>query len=184
MHSANAPDTSRRSSRVPIALPVLVTALGPGPHFSEMCETLVVSAHGCALRSPAKLEAGASIHFHSKEGRQTTAHVIDCQPMNSGSNSWRLAAQLDQPDNFWALQPCPQDWLSPHDSTTWRQIRRKPSAPPAAQPARASAPALVAAAEKVQKSISEDRLNAIIAESLQPLRAELTVRRYTDPTGH
>src|SRR5439155_7113081 len=38
MH-ANLPDTLRRSSRVPITVPMLVTSLEPGPHFSEICET-------------------------------------------------------------------------------------------------------------------------------------------------
>jgi hypothetical protein len=171
MHSADAPDTSRRSSRVPIALPVLVTALSPDTHFSEMCETMVVSAHGCALRSPAKLEAGSVVHFHSKEGREATAHVVDCQPMNSGQrHSWRLAARLDQPENFWALQPCPQDWLSPKEPSSWRQFRHKPSPTPGAP---VHLPPQVAPAGP-EKPLSEDRLNAVLAESLRPLRAELT----------
>ena len=172
MHSADAPDTSRRSSRVPIALPVLVTALSPDTHFSEMCETMVVSAHGCALRSPAKLEAGSVVHFHSKEGREATAHVVDCQPMNSGQrHGWRLAARLDQPENFWALKPCPQDWLSPKEPSAWHQFRHKASPTPGAP---FPLPQQMATAAPEKKPMSEDRLNAILAEFLRPLRAELT----------
>jgi hypothetical protein len=73
MQNANSPAVLRRSSRVPVNVPVLVTSLEPGTRFSEVCETLVVNAHGCAMRSPVKLDAGVLLHFHSKEGRETTA---------------------------------------------------------------------------------------------------------------
>ena len=110
MH-ANIPDTLRRSSRVPITVPILVTSLEPGAHFSEICETLVVSAHGCSMRSPMRLEAGVPVHLHSKEGRQTMAQVVDCQPMGSDQQGWRLGARLDEPENFWGLKACPEDWV-------------------------------------------------------------------------
>jgi hypothetical protein len=110
MHNANSPAALRRSSRVPVNVPVLVTSLEPGTRFSEVCETLVVNAHGCAMRSPVKLDAGVLLHFHSKEGRETTAKVIACQPLEADRTSWRLAARLDRPENFWGLTTCPADW--------------------------------------------------------------------------
>ena len=103
MHNANSPAALRRSSRVPVNVPILVTSLEPGTRFSEVCETLVVSAHGCAMRSPVKLDAGVLLHFHSKEGRETTAKVINCQPLSSDRSGWQLAARLDRPENFWGL---------------------------------------------------------------------------------
>jgi len=110
MQNANSPAVLRRSSRVPVNVPVLVTSLEPGTRFSEVCETLVVNAHGCAMRSPVKLDAGVLLHFHSKEGRETTAKVIACQPLEADRTSWRLAARLDRPENFWGLTTCPADW--------------------------------------------------------------------------
>ena len=59
----------------------------------------------------AAMEAGIPVHFERKGGRETIAHVVDCQPMGSGQPGWMLAAQLDRPDNFWGLKPCPQDWM-------------------------------------------------------------------------
>ncbi|MGA7634759.1 MAG: PilZ domain-containing protein, partial [Terriglobales bacterium] len=56
--------TLRRSSRVPIKVPIRVTSLEPNAQFSELCETLVVSAHGCALRFPLKLDAGSALRLH------------------------------------------------------------------------------------------------------------------------
>src|SRR6201993_5576112 len=102
MQNANSPAALRRSSRVPINVPILVTSLEPGTRFSEVCETLVVNAHGCAMRSPVKLDAGVLLHFHSKEGRETTAKVIYCEPFES-DRGWRLGARLHPPPNFWGL---------------------------------------------------------------------------------
>src|SRR6202030_3092289 len=109
MHNSNVP-TLRRSSRVPITVPILVTSLDPGSNFSEVCETLVVSAHGCAMRAPMKLEAGVPLHFHSQEGRETTAQVVYCQAIGPARQSWMLGARFDRPQNFWGLQTCPKDW--------------------------------------------------------------------------
>ena len=66
MSSANV-SILRRSSRVPIQIPIHVTSLEPKTHFSEVCETLVVNAHGCALRLPVPLDKGSALHLHSKE---------------------------------------------------------------------------------------------------------------------
>src|SRR6266849_5346526 len=110
MHSANVTDTIRRSSRVPITLPIAVTSLEPSTPFSEICETLVVSAHGCAIFSPAKLEAGIPVQFRRKGGGATMAHVVGCKPMGAGQQGWQVAARLDHPENFWGLEACPEDW--------------------------------------------------------------------------
>src|SRR5260370_16899036 len=107
MHNTNVP-TLRRSSRVPVTLPILVTSLEPGAQFSEVCETLVVNAHGCAMRSPMKLENGVAVHFHHQDGRETTAQVVSCQPIGIDRHSCMLGASFDRPDNFWGLKPFPK----------------------------------------------------------------------------
>ena len=53
--SANAFTSVRRSSRVPITVPLVVTSLEPDKPFSQICETLMVNAHGCAMYSPIKV---------------------------------------------------------------------------------------------------------------------------------
>jgi hypothetical protein len=109
MHAPNL-SALRRSSRLPITLPILVTSLEPDSGFSEVCETLVVSAHGCAMRSSVRLDAGVSVQIESKDGRWTMAHIVDCQPMDPEQQGWKLGARLDQPDNFWGLETSPADW--------------------------------------------------------------------------
>ena len=112
MQSENLPTVLRRSSRVPAELPIKVTTLAGAP-FSEICKTLVVNAHGCALQTPVKVDAGVPLRFHSNDGRETTAHVVTCHPIGPDNRAWILGARLDRPENFWRLSHCPEDWVVP-----------------------------------------------------------------------
>jgi hypothetical protein len=162
MHNPDVRTTPRRSSRVPITVPILVTSLDPSSHFSEVCETLVVSAHGCSMRSPMKVNAGAQLHFHSKEGRETTARVVYCQPIESDQPSWRLGATLDRPENFWGLKACPKDW-------THLPVLAAPSDEEVL-----GASSATRAPDKLPKQLSDGHLRAIMAEFVGPLQAEVT----------
>ncbi|HTR64508.1 MAG TPA: hypothetical protein VMH85_01960 [Terriglobales bacterium] len=141
-----------------MTLPILVTGTEPNSGFSEMCETLVVSAHGCALHSSTRLEAGAPVYFQSKQGRRTEAHIVDCRPINSGRVGWQLAARLDRPGNFWGLESCPEDWMGKDwtggsTSRGPREMQRQETAP------------------------ADDQLQFMVAELVQPLHAELAQLR-------
>lgn len=150
MHAASSPATLRRSSRVPVAVPLLVTSLEPNSDFSEVCETLMVSAHGCAMESTNRLDIGAPVHFQTKQGRHTQAHIVDCQPLNHGRHGWKLAASLDEPENFFGLEGVPEDW------------RRWISVPVSTdQPFRPS------------PSTSDAHLRSLITETVAPLQAEI-----------
>jgi hypothetical protein len=167
MQVAKAQDL-RRSSRVPIHLPVHVTSLDPNAHFSELCETLVVNAHGCALKLPIPLDAGSELKLHTREGRNATARVVVCQPM--GSDGWRLGARLDQPENFWGLKSYPDDWQVIEMPVAARAPQKNAS--PTSQKAQ-SKPAQ-AILEKVEEQLSEERLRGILAKLVRPLEAEVT----------
>ena len=175
MHNRNIPITLRRSSRVPAAVPILVTSLEPQIHFSEVCETLVVSAHGCAMRSPVKLDAGVPLHFHGKDGRETTAQVVSCQPIGSNSQGWRLGARLDRPENFWGLRDSPKDWaallaapvvppLPPTLALTAEASHEIPG-----QPSQSSDVLF----DDEAPHATEEHFKRMIAESVRPLQAEV-----------
>jgi hypothetical protein len=158
MQNLDVSTTPRRSSRVPAAVPIMVTSLEPGIHFSEVCETSVVSAHGCAMHSRVKLDTGTSLHLHSKDGRETTAQVVSCQPLGSNNQSWRLGARLERPENFWGLPNCPKDWL------TLPLVSDSPRLPRT----------LVANTLKTtHPAVSDEDVKRIIAESVRPLQAEV-----------
>ena len=172
MHIGDAPTNLRRSSRVPTAVQILVTSM-EGTHFSEVCETLVVNAHGCAMLTRVKLDAGIPLHFHSKDGRETTAQVVSCQPIDTDSRNWRLAAKLDRPENFWGLRDCPKDWALPAVVAPPRrpQIIKSASAL-APQPAPHRVPQILEAVPD-RAEPSEAQLHNMIADSVRPLQAEI-----------
>jgi len=171
MHNSNVP-TLRRSSRVPITVPILVTSLDPGSKFSEVCETLVVSAHGCAMRAPTRLETGVPLHFHSQEGRETTAQVVYCQPIGSDRQSWRLGARFDRPENFWGLQTCPKDWAR-LPMTVEGNVAPMVSSTNILPPNQATASAKIVL-DRIKKQLSDEHLKAMLAELVQPLEAAVT----------
>lgn len=173
MQAQNRSEMLRRSSRLPITIPLLVTSLDPGNDFSEVCETLVVSAHGCALRSPMAVKAGVPVHFHTKEGRQTVAHIIDCQPLGSTPGGWRLGAQLDEPDNIWGVKPSPEDWTGPGEQrpTNGEHPLATPAKSAGAPRSQVSPPQM--AADNLDRQFSGDQLQRMIVSQLEPLQAEL-----------
>ncbi len=182
MHSANVAETIRRSSRVPITLPIAVTSLEPSAPFSEICETLVVSAHGCAIFSPTKLEPGIPVQFRRKGGGAAKAHVVDCKPMGDGQQGWQLAARLDRPENFWGLESCPEDWarLLEIHSDDGQPARKMPGRGDKTQP---GATALKIVSEKGHAQLTEYDLRAIVAEFVQPLHAEVVALRERAAQG-
>jgi hypothetical protein len=169
MHNENPFLALRRSSRVPAIIPILVTS-SDGTHFSEVCETVVVNAHGCAIQSRVKLDAGVPLQFHSQDGRETTAQVVSCQPMGSDSQNWILGARLKRPENFWGLQNFPKDW-------TLSLTSAPPKVPQlAATPAQSSLhpSGLPSQWSEVTAQLSEESVRKMIVESVHPLRAEIT----------
>jgi hypothetical protein len=169
----------RRSSRVPVKVAIRVTSMEPNAQISEICETLVVSAHGCALRFPLKLDTGSALRLHSRGGRQATAYVVFCQPMGSDGQGFRLGAQLDRPENFWGLESYPDDWrVLEMPVPTAQQPRQKLSAKSVVvhqqqTPSRASQDVF----DKLEEQLSEDRLRGILATLVRPLQAEVTELR-------
>jgi hypothetical protein len=126
------------------------------PTFSEVCETVMVNAHGCSLRSTNKLEAGSPVQFHTKDGNWTMAHIVDCQPVNSGQDGWMIGATLEKPDNFWGLENYPEDWARllemPSPNKPQRRLR-KPSP-------------------------TNGDLRTLVAELVEPLRIEVSEIRH------
>jgi hypothetical protein len=177
MHAQDTSEMLRRSSRVPITVPLLVTSLDPDNDFSEVCETLVVSAHGCALRSPMKVEAGIPVHLHTKQGRQMMARIVDCQPMGSNPQGWRLGAQLDEPNNFWDLNPCPEDWLRTREEKPAKSAEQLVAEDEILNITGSRVPGLRTPAKTLDQQFSGDHLRKMIGQLLQPLQAELAAVR-------
>jgi hypothetical protein len=173
MNESNTALAVRRSSRVPVSLPILVTSLDPKAQFSEVCETMVVSAHGCAMRSKTKVDTGVRLRFRSREGRDTTAQVVYCRPIGVENQGWMLGARLEQPDNFWGVRNCPKDWVAaavPSGTVSTPAVR---TLTPAVSRARKQEPEPNNGASQ----LAEEMVKHLIAESVRPLQAEVTAIR-------
>jgi hypothetical protein len=102
------------------------------------------------MRSSMKLDAGVPVQFQSKDGRWTMAHIVDCQPMDSDQQGWKLGARLDQPDNFWGLETWPDDW------SQLSEVSARAEQPP-----------------RGKRLPEYARFRAVIAEFVEPLQAEI-----------
>jgi hypothetical protein len=101
----------RRSTRLPLEVPVLVTSLDPAQPFSEPGNTTLVNAHGCGLILPRALAHGIAVRLEIVSAkRHTTAHVSEVVPLGGDPETWLIGLELDVPGNFWGIDYAPSDW--------------------------------------------------------------------------
>jgi len=128
----------RRSTRLPLEVPVLVTSLNPAVTFSEQCNTTLVNAHGCGLIVPRELAHGIQVRLEIVSAkRHTTARVAEVVPLGGDPETWLVGLELEVPGNFWGIEYAPTDWRIeeiPPPAAERPQSDQEPSA--AAKPAR------------------------------------------------
>lgn len=101
----------RRSTRLPLEVPVHVTSLSCDFPFSEPCHTTLVNAHGCGLISPRAIAVGIQVRIEIvSAGRQTRARVAEVVPLGGQPETWLVGLELEVPGNFWGIEYAPSDW--------------------------------------------------------------------------
>src|SRR5271157_4170876 len=101
----------RRSTRLPLEVPVLVTSLDTAAPFSARGNTTLVNAHGCGLILPGEVAHGIQVRLEIVSARRhTTARVAEVVPLGSDPETWLLGLELDVPGNFWGIEYAPSDW--------------------------------------------------------------------------
>jgi hypothetical protein len=129
----------RRSTRLPLEIPVRVTSLDPKLVFTEDCNTVTVNAHGCGLISPKKLAAGTRVRLEIVSDKQsTTARVLDVVPLNDDNSSWLLGMEMEHAGNFWGIKYAPADWAEEEPAPV--PATAQPTAAPAKAPEVKTAP--------------------------------------------
>jgi hypothetical protein len=114
----------RRSTRLPLEVPVRVTSLDPAQPFSEQGNTTLVNAHGCGLIVSRVLTHGMQVRLEiASAKRHTTARVSEVVPLGGDPETWLVGLELDVPGNFWGIEYAPSDW------------KVEESLPPVAEPA-------------------------------------------------
>jgi hypothetical protein len=101
----------RRSTRLPLEVPVLITSLDAASPFSERCSTTLVNAHGCGLIVPHALAQGVQVRLEIVSAkRHTTARVAEVVPLGGDPETWLIGLELEVPGNFWGIEYAPTDW--------------------------------------------------------------------------
>ncbi len=101
----------RRSTRLPLEVPVLVTSLDPARPFSEPCHTTLVNAHGCGLIVGREMAHGIAVRLEIVPAkRYTTARVAEVVPLGGNPEAWLIGLELDVAGNFWGIEYAPSDW--------------------------------------------------------------------------
>jgi hypothetical protein len=108
---AKAQHAIRRSTRLPLEVPVLVTSLDTGVPFSEKCNTTLVNAHGCGLIVSRVIAQGIQVRLEIVSAkRHTTARVAEVVPLGGDPETWLVGLELEVPGNFWGIEYAPSDW--------------------------------------------------------------------------
>jgi hypothetical protein len=101
--------------------------------------------------------------------------------MGTDRHSWMLAARFDQPENFWDLKTPPKDWMSlPMPAKPGNgHANHLPLSHVSLSHSQAVSSEQVAAAsakivlDKIRKQLSDEHLQAMLAELVRPFEAEL-----------
>lgn len=101
----------RRSTRLPLEVPVRVTSLDPGVPFIEQCNTNLVNAHGCGVIVSRAIPQGLRVRVEIVSStRSVAARVAEVVPLGGDPETWLVGLELDVPGNFWGIQYAPSDW--------------------------------------------------------------------------
>ena len=100
---------SRRSSRIPLVIPILVAGVHPetGVRFEALGKTLVVNQHGALISTISALMVGMRLCITVEtSGKSVWARVV----WDTAQNEGRYGIELDTPDNPWGISP--DDWVA------------------------------------------------------------------------
>ena len=98
---------ARRSTRLSLEIPVVVTSLDPAHSFREECKTAVVNVHGCGVIVHERLESETPIMVELlSSGARKKASVVAAVP-SVKRTSWLLGLAFDSPENFWQVEKPP-----------------------------------------------------------------------------
>jgi hypothetical protein len=102
--------SARRSTRLSLEIPVVITGLDPACGFHHECKTVMLSPHGCNVIFPERLrnEMPVMVKLVSN-GASKTGRVVLTIPILE-SRSWLLGVEFDSPENFWGIENPPADW--------------------------------------------------------------------------
>ena len=105
------PKTTRRSTRLRVQIPLVVTSMDRRHPFSAQCMALVVSPQGCGIRASQALPLETPVLLGDLPGGGTASgRVANCLPLGNDGKSFLIGVSLYNEGNVWGLVDPPEDW--------------------------------------------------------------------------
>ena len=106
----NRTQAGRRSTRLSLEIPVVITSLDPACNFRKECKTIIVDGHGCGVIVPQLLKNQTPVMVELvSNGASKTGRVVLAIPLLENF-SWLLGVEFDRPGNFWQVEHPPPNW--------------------------------------------------------------------------
>jgi hypothetical protein len=105
------PKTTRRSTRLRVQIPLVVTSMDRRHPFSAECVALVVSPQGCGIRAPQALPIETPVLLGDLPGGgSASGRVANCLPLGKDATSFLIGVSLYNEGNIWGIVEPPPDW--------------------------------------------------------------------------
>jgi len=102
---------TRRSTRLRVEIPVLVTSMDHRHAFSGECTALVVGPQGCGLRAPQSLPLETPLLLSELPGGgNASGRVASCLPLGQDGRYFLIGVALYNSGNVWGIADPPADW--------------------------------------------------------------------------
>lgn len=110
---------TRRSTRLRVEIPVIVTSMDRRHPFSAECIAIVVSLQGCGFRTSEGLPLETPVMLGDlPNGGTATGRVASCLPLGADGKFFLIGVALYNQGNVWGIANPPQDWdCAPATST-------------------------------------------------------------------
>jgi PilZ domain len=111
-HSSGKPPSRRRSSRILLRLPLLVSAADSGsdPQW-EKVETIMVSSHGGMIRARQKFTVGTTLDIRMQNGEMKSARArVVWEAAQQTPRGAEVGFEILDDADFWGISFPPESW--------------------------------------------------------------------------
>ena len=104
---------TRRSTRLRVEIPMIVTSLDRRHPFSAECVAIVVSAQGCGFRTSQALPLETPVLLADLPGgASASGRIASCLPLGNDGKYFLIGVALYNFGNVWGIAAPPADWTS------------------------------------------------------------------------
>jgi hypothetical protein len=102
---------ARRTTRIPLRIPVLVVIEDNGQSRSLDGWTMIVNVHGAKIECKRRMDLNDEVTIQVPfNGMSEKGKVVWSRPEPNASGNYEFGVELNQPDNLWGVGFPPSDW--------------------------------------------------------------------------